>query len=152
MIGLFRQIRLEDKEMKLEQEARKEYRLSHPGEFQGEEDYVAKRLVELIEREGNEDDVSVNTGWRRIVALFRRNQNTLEDSEPVHYSIFKRKINLPLVGIPELKDVWQLAADAENYQNRYGRDMATLKLLDLSRNAADTSIRKQAKEALRYVS
>jgi hypothetical protein len=45
-----------------------------------------------------------------------------------------------------------LAADAENYQNRYGRDMATLKLLDLSRNAADTSIRKQAKEALRYVS
>jgi len=87
-----------------------------------------------------------------MINLFRRKQNPAEDSEPVHYSILRNNA-LPLNGLhlkPVLKDVWELAADAEN-QDRYGREIATLTLLDISRNADDKYTRKQAKAALRYV-
>ena len=87
-----------------------------------------------------------------MISLFGIKQRAPEEFEPVRYSVFKRTVSLPRVGIPELKDVWALANDAENPKSRYGREIATLKLLDLSRNADDIHVRKQAKEALRYVS
>ena len=85
-----------------------------------------------------------------MINLFRRKQNPVEDSEPVHYSVFKKPVSLPRVGIPELKDAWELAHDVVN-QDRYGSEIAQLTLLDLSRNADDAHDREQARLALQYV-
>jgi hypothetical protein len=77
-----------------------------------------------------------------------------EDSEPVNYSILRNN-TLPLNGMylrPVLKDVWELAADAEDPKDRYKREIARLTLQDLSQNADNIHTRKQAKEALRYAS
>jgi len=80
MIDLLRQTNLEDRELKLAQEARREYRSMYPKQPGEEEAYVNKRVAELIQREGGEEDVSISTGWRGIMGLFKMKQKSLENS------------------------------------------------------------------------
>jgi hypothetical protein len=136
MINLFRQLNLEDREFNLAQEARREYRLSHPENSQGEEDYVVQRVAEIIQREGIDEDVS-------------------DITESGEYCEFRSGNQLPLNGIhlrTVKKDSWQLAHDALNYPTLYGREMAKLILSDRGKNDDDAHEREQAKEALRYAS